>query len=141
MWKLWLIISGIFFIMEIFTAGFLVFWFGAGALIAMCASFFIENVVAQTTVFVIASTILLFATRPFVNKFAKTENTSKTNAYSIEGKTAKVVKAIDPIEGTGQIKINGEVWSAKSFDDTCISQDTEVMVEKIDGVKAIVKPV
>ena len=59
MWKLWLIISGIFFIMEIFTAGFLVFWFGLGALIAMCASFFIENVVIQTTVFVIASTILL----------------------------------------------------------------------------------
>ncbi len=141
MWKLWLIISGIFFIMEIFTAGFLVFWFGLGALIAMCASFFIENVVIQTTVFVIASTILLFATRSFVNRFAKTENKTKTNAYSIEGKTAKVIKTIDPIEGTGQIKLGGEVWSAKSFDNTSISQDTDVIVEKIDGVKAIVKPI
>ncbi len=141
MWKIWLIISGVFFIMEIFTTGFLVFWFGVGSLIAMCASFFVTNIIAQTTIFVIASTLLLFATRSFVNKFAKTDNTSKTNAYSIEGKIGKVITTIDPIEGTGQIKINGEIWSAKSSDNVSISQDTKVIVEKINGVKAIVKPV
>ncbi len=141
MWKLWLIFSGIFLIIEIGTAGFLVFWFAIGALIAMIASFFVENVIAQTTIFVISSTILLFATRGFVNKFAKTQNTAKTNAFSIEGKKGKVIQAIDPIEGTGQVKISGEVWSAKSFDNLAISQNTEVIVEKIDGVKAIVKPV
>lgn len=141
MWKLWLIFSGIFLIIEIGTAGFLVFWFVIGALIAMIASFFVENVIAQTTIFVISSTILLFATRGFVNKFAKTQNTAKTNAFSIEGKKGKVIQAIDPIEGTGQVKISGEVWSAKSFDNLAISQNTEVIVEKIDGVKAIVKPV
>ncbi len=141
MWKLWLIFSGIFLIIEIGTAGFLVFWFAIGALIAMIASFFLENVIAQTTIFVISSTILLFATRGFVNKFAKTQNTTKTNAFSIEGKKGKVIQAIDPIEGTGQVKISGEVWSAKSFDNLAISQNTEVIVEKIDGVKAIVKPV
>lgn len=127
--------------MKLEPPGFLVFWFAIGALIAMVASFFIENVIAQTAIFVISSAILLFATRPFVNKFAKPENNTKTNAFSIEGKTGKVIKEIDPIEGTGQIKINGEVWSAKSFDNTTISQDTEVIIEKIDGVKAIVKPV
>ena len=141
MWKLWLIISGIFFIVEISTVGFLVFWFAIGALIAMISSFFIDSIVIQTTIFVIASTILLFATRPFVNKFAKTENSAKTNAFSIEGKVGKVVKEINPIEGTGQVKINGEIWSANSVDNTSISQDTEVIVEKIDGVKAIVKPI
>ena len=52
-----------------------------------------------------------------------------------------MIQAIDPIEGTGQVKISGEVWSAKSFDNLAISQNTEVIVEKIDGVKAIVKPV
>lgn len=141
MWKLWLIFSGLFLIMEIGTAGFLVFWFAIGSLVAMVASFFIENVIAQTTIFVVSSTILLFATRGFVNKFARTQNTAKTNAFSIEGKKGKVIRVIDPIEGTGQIKISGEVWSAKSFDNTSISENTEVIVEKIDGVKAIVKPV
>ncbi len=99
MWKLWLIISGVFFIIEMFTVGFLVFWFGIGALIAMIISFFIEDVVIQTTVFLISSTILLFATRAFASKFAKTENSAKTNAFSIEGKIGKVIKDIDPVEG------------------------------------------
>ncbi len=141
MWKLWLIFSGLFFILEIFTVGFLVFWFAIGALIAMIASFFIESIVAQTTIFVISSTILLFATRRFVNRFAKPENTEKTNAFSIEGKTGKVIQDIDPVEGLGQVKINGEVWSAKSLNNTRIMQNTEVIIEKIDGVKVIVKPV
>lgn len=141
MWKLWLVISGFFFIIEIFTVGFLVFWFGVGALLTMIVSIFVDNIMVQATVFLISSTILLFATRPLVNKFSKDDDDNKTNAFAIEGKIGKVVTAIDPIEGHGQIKIDGEIWSAKSFDDTCISQDTKVIVEKIDGVKAIVKPV
>lgn len=100
MWKLWLIFSGIFLIIEIGTVGFLVFWFAIGALIAMIASFFVESVIAQTTIFIVSSTILLFATKPFVNQFAKTENTTKTNAFSIEGKIGKVIQKIDPIEGS-----------------------------------------
>lgn len=141
MWKLWLIISGFFFILEIFTVGFLVFWFGVGALLTMIVSFFVDNIMVQATVFLISSAIFLFATRSFADKFTKKDDANKTNAFAIRGKVGKVVKTIDPIEGTGQVKIGGEIWSAKSLDDTCISLDTKVIVEKIDGVKAIVKPV
>ena len=140
MWKLWLVFSGICFVIEMFTIGFLIFWFGIAALLAMIVSFFIDNVAIQSAVFLISSTILLFATRPFVNKFAKTDEV-KTNVFSIEGQIGKVIQDIDPIEGKGQIKINGEVWSAQSYDSSRISQNTEVMVEKVNGVKAIVKPV
>ena len=141
MWKLWLVFSGIFFIIEMCTVGFLVFWFAIGALITMIASFFIDNVIIQATIFLVSSTVLLFATRRFTEKFAKTENSIKTNAFSIEGEIGKVIQDIDPIEGKGQIRIHGEVWSAQSTDGTCISQGTEVIVEKLSGVKAIVKPV
>ena len=109
MWKLWLIISGFFFIIEIFTVGFLVFWFGVGALITMIVSIFVDNIIVQGTVFLITSSILLFATRPFVNQFAKTDDENKTNAYAMEGKIGKVIQTIDPIEGKGQIKVGGEV--------------------------------
>ena len=44
MWQFWLIAAGIFFIIEIATVGFLVFWFGIGAIIAMVVSLFIPNV-------------------------------------------------------------------------------------------------
>ena len=140
MWKIWLIISGGFLILEIATAGFLVFWFAVGALISMLCSFFIESVIAQTIIFIISSTILLFLTKPFVNKITSKDTAIKTNAFSIEGKIAKVIKDIEPIEGKGQVKIDGEVWSAKSYNNNFIPKDTEVIIEKLDGVKAIVKP-
>jgi len=140
MWQIWLIISGFFIILEIITTGFLVFWFAMGALIAMVFSLFIDSIVAQTAIFLITSTILLFATKPFAEKVSNSNKSVKTNAFSIEGKIGKVIKDIDPIEGTGQIKINGEIWSAKSNNDTYITKDTEVTINKIDGVKAIVIP-
>lgn len=140
MWQIWLIISGFFIILEIITTGFLVFWFALGALVAMIFSLFIHSVVVQTAIFLISSTILLFATKSFANKVLKSDESVKTNAFSIEGKVGKVIKDIEPIEGTGQIKVNGEVWSAKSYNDTYISKDTEVTIEKIDGVKVIVIP-
>jgi len=140
MWKIWLLIAGGFTILEIFTTGFLVFWFGVGALIAMIFSFFIQNVYIQTLIFIIASTILLFSTRKFAEKVQKTTPTVKTNAYSVENKIGKVVVDINPIEGKGEVKVNGETWSAKSFDDSFIAKDTEVIVDHIEGVKVIVKP-
>ncbi|MBO5397343.1 MAG: NfeD family protein [Clostridia bacterium] len=140
MWQVWLILAGIFLIIEIISVGFLVFWFSIGALIAMVASLFIKSIVAQATIFVISSAILLFVTRPFVSKITQKDEVVKTNVYSIEGKVAKVVVDVDPIEGKGQIKVDGETWSAKSYNDTVIPKDTEVLIEKVDGVKAIVKP-
>lgn len=140
MWKIWLVLSGIFVIIEIINVSFFIFWFAMGALIAMISSFFIDNLVLQIAIFVVSSTILLFATKPFVRKFMDKNTSVKTNAYSIEGKVGKVTVDIEPIEGTGQVKINGETWSAKSENNEVISKDTEVIIEKIDGVKAIVKP-
>ena len=138
MWQLWIILAGIFFVIEMATVGFLVFWFGIGALLAMIVSFFTSNIAIQTTVFVVSSTILLFFTRPFVNQVAKEEDV-QTNAYSIIGKRGIVIKQIDPISGEGQIKVGTEVWSAKSKDERKIEKGLEVEVLEIDGVKAVVR--
>lgn len=140
MWQFWLVIAGMFIIVEIISMGFLVFWFAIGALVAMVASFFIDSIIAQAVIFLIVSTILLFATKPLVNKVLPKDSFVKTNSYSIEGKVGKVTIDIEPVEGKGQIKVGGETWSAKSADDTYIPKDTEVIVEKIEGVKVIVKP-
>lgn len=138
MWQIWLVLAGIFFIAEMATVGFLIFWFGIGALIAMLSSFFIQNIIIQTTIFIISSTILLFATKPLVKKFMDVKPT-KTNAFSIIGKKALVIKEINPIQSTGQIKLNGEVWSAESENNEIISEGNEVEILEINGVKAIVR--
>ena len=139
MWQIWLIASGVFFIVEIFTVGFLIFWLGIGALLAMLISFLTNNIIIQTAVFVISSGILIFATKPLVNKLTKTE-TVPTNVYSIVGKKGIVIEDINYSTGTGQIKSEGEVWSAKTNEQINIPKGTEIEIESIDGVKVIVKP-
>ena len=139
MWQIWLIASGVFFIIEIFTVGFLIFWLGVGALLAMLISFLTNNIIIQTAVFVISSSLLIFATKPLVNKITK-KDAIPTNVYSIVGKKGIVIDDIDWFTGTGQIKSEGEIWSAKTNEQINIPKGTEVEIESIDGVKVIVKP-
>ena len=69
MWIVWLIAAGVFFIGEIITVGFLIFWFGVGSLFAMITSFiFPDNILLQSIVFLVSSTILILCTKPIVNK-------------------------------------------------------------------------
>ena len=139
MWQIWLIASGIFFICEIITVGFLVFWLGVGALIAMLVSFFTSNIIIQMSVFVVSSGLLIFATRPLVNKISK-KDVVPTNVYSLIGKKAVVTEDIDWVTGKGQIKFECEVWSAKSKEQINIPAGSEVEIVSIEGVKAFVKP-
>lgn len=139
MWQIWLIAAGVFIIGEIITVGFLLFWLSIASLIAMVVSFFTSNVIIQMTVFVISSGLLIFATKPLVKKLAKKDSVS-TNVYSIIGKTAIVIEDIDWASGTGQIKCDGEVWSAKTDEQIDIPTGSEVEIVSIEGVKAYVKP-
>ena len=136
MWKFWLIASGIFFVGEIFTVGFLIFWFGVGALLTMIASFFISNIFIQALIFVISSTILLFLTKPLINKFVS-KKTVATNVYEIIGKKGIVTKEINSTHGNGQVKVGNEIWTAISEETLPVNAEIEVL--KIEGVKLIVK--
>ena len=140
MWQIWLVIAGVCLVIEIMTTGFLVFWLAIGALVSMIVSLFTDSILIQTAVFVISSAILIFATKPFVKKFAKTKNV-KTNAFSIIGQNGIVTKEIDSINAKGQVKIDGETWSAVGKDDMDIPKGTEVEVLEIKGVKAVVTPI
>lgn len=139
MWQIWLIAAGVFLILEIFTMGFLVFWLSIGCLLAMLVSFVTDSIIVQTAVFVLSSGLLIFATKPLVKKFAEKDN-AKTNVYSLAGKKAIVIEDIDWATGSGQIKLEGQIWSAKTSEQVNISKGTEVEIEKIEGVKAFVKP-
>ena len=142
MWHIWLIIAGVCFIIEMITTGFLVFWFGIGALLTLIVSLiFPDNIILQTSVFVISSTLLMFLTKPFVDKFTKSDKKVVTNAFSIIGKKGIVTQDINEAHSVGQIKVLGEVWSAKTDDGSTIEKGTQIEVIRIDGVKAIVEPI
>lgn len=142
MWQFWLILSGVCFIVEMATVGFFIFWFGIGAILSMVVSIICpENIFLQSVVFIVSSVILLFLTKPLVDKFTKKDKKLETNAFSIIGKKGIVIQDIDSTYGIGQIKVFGEVWSAKTLNNTIIEKGTEIEIIKIEGVKAVVKPI
>ncbi len=138
MWYIWLILIGIFAVAEIVTPGFLVIWLSAGSLCAMITSLFTDNIIIQTAVFVITSAIFICFTRPLAKKLNKKDNNIITNAFAIVGKKAIVIQDIDPTLGVGQVKVDGQIWSAKSQGEEIIPKDSEVFILAIDGVKAVV---
>ena len=139
-WTGWLIFAGICFVLEFITEGFLVFWFGVGALVAMVLSFFTDSFLIQLIVFAIVSTILVLSTRKLGKKMQAKQ--VPMNVYTIIGKKAVVSATIDNVKGQGQVKVDGDIWSAKNENDgEPIPEGTTVEIVKIDGVKAIVKKV
>lgn len=140
MWQIWLIIAGLFVIGEIITTGFLVFWLSLGSLVAMIVSIFAPDaVIIQTAVFVISSTLLILFTKPLVDKYI-TQKTVPTNVSTLIGKKAKVIVEINLLEGTGQIKVGGEIWSATTDTEEIIQKGTEVEILQVNGVKLLVRP-
>lgn len=139
MWYIWLIAAGAFFIGEIITVGFLLFWLGVSALLAMVSSFITDSLFIQTLVFVVSSCILISFTKPLINKFVNKNDSAKTNAFSLIDKQGVVVSKITPSEN-GQVKINGEIWSATSANNMTIDVGQKVEIQKIDGVKLVVLP-
>ena len=102
----------------------------------MVASFITSNIAIQTAVFVISSSILIPLTKPLVNKYIDDGKSIQTNA--LIGQIGVVTFDIDVLNGSGQVKVNGEIWSAKAEEN--ILKGTEVEILRIDGVKLIVKP-
>lgn len=138
-WFIWLVIAGIFTIVEIATVGFFIIWFGIAAVLTAIFSLFMpEAYMVQVVVWAITSILLVLFTKKFTDK-VKPETTA-TNVYSIIGKRAVVTTAINNENGTGQVKVDGDVWAARTenYDET-ISAGEHVEILRIDGVKVIVK--
>lgn len=140
MWMLWLILCGVFLIAEIFTVSFLLFWPGIGAFLAFITSLITDKFIIQLAVFVISTVLMLIFTKPIIKKLFRNKEETKMNKNSLIGKTGIVVKDINTIEAKGQVKVNGELWSAFSSDPReVIKKDSTVIVEEIEGVKLKVK--
>lgn len=135
---IWLIVMVVCLVVEISTLGLASIWFAGGALLAMIIALIGGPLWLQILVFLVASIVLLIFTRPLATKFFN-QNRTKTNVESVVGKQAIVTEAIDNIKGQGRIVTDGMEWTARSFDSSVIEEGSIVTIEKIEGVKAIVK--
>ncbi|MBR6334548.1 MAG: NfeD family protein [Clostridia bacterium] len=90
--------------------------------------------------FVVVSGVTLAATRPLVKRITGKKKQA-LNADRIIGSTAVVSETVDNLKGTGCVKVSGVPWTARSADDSVIETGKSVSVEKIEGVKVIVKEI
>lgn len=131
----WLILFVILIILELCTINLTTIWFAFGALLAYVTSLFFDNVLIQTTVFLVVSVATLIFTRPIVKKYLL-KKPSRTNADMLIGKVGIVTKEILK-DNVGEVKIDGKYWSAKS--NKKIKEGSKVEILSIEGVKLIVE--
>lgn len=134
----WLILMAVLLVIEIATLGLTTIWFAAGALAGFIVAVVDLPIWLQIAVFIVVSVILLIFTRPLATRYLNSK-TSKTNAESLVGRSAKVTKAINNIQAEGQVVVGGMEWTARSTDDAVlIPVGAIVTIRGISGVKLIV---
>ena len=142
MW-VWFGLALVFLVAELCTIDLVAIWFAISALIlGILAAIFTELQWGwQALIFVVLSTSLFLATRPFVKKFMRRKKGQETNLELVVGNTARVVETIDNSRETGAVKINGLVWTARSIDGSVLEVDELVLVREIKGNKLIVEKI
>lgn len=115
-------------------------WFAVGSLAAAIVAALGGAVWLQITFFIVFSGGLLLALWPFVKKMLNPK-IEKTNVDSIIGSQGYVTQDIDNLTATGQVKLGGMEWTARSVSGKQIPKGTLIKVERIEGVKAFVSPV
>ena len=135
----WFALTVILLIAEAATVTVISLWFAAGALAAMVTALLGAGLWVQAVVFVLVSAAALTALRPLVRKHL-TPKLTATNIDSVIGSVGIVTGTIDNLNATGQVKLNGMEWSARSTSGDILETGTKVRVDKIEGVKVFVSP-
>ena len=138
---LWMVLMVVFLIVEGACPLHLVsIWFAAGALVAAVAAMLSWSLGVQIGLFAVVSCVLLAAFFPLVKKVLN-PSVVKTNVDALVDTKCYVTATIDNITATGQVKLNGMEWTARSTSGQPIQAGTLVKVDKVEGVKAFVSPV
>jgi membrane protein implicated in regulation of membrane protease activity len=141
-WILWTILGVILIIAEIFTLGFVLFWFGIGALAAALVGFL--GFGWQFLAFAIVSiTLTAFTRKIFANYYSHSDNDAiKTGIDSLPGQIGTVSGASKGALQAGEVKVFGSTWTAFPEDnEKPLIEGEKVEVVRIKGSSIYVKRV
>ena len=143
-WVLWCILGAILIVAEIFTSGFVLFWFGIGALAAAFAGFIgIDSLVIQFLIFAVVSSGLTAASRTiFINYFSreKTGDFLRSGVDAMPGKIGTVVSSSKGALNEGAVKVFGSTWTAyPAPGEPPLEAGERVSVERIEGASIYVR--
>ena len=143
-WILWLTLALILIVAEIFTLGFVLLWFGVGALVAAIASMLGFGVVVQFLLFAVVSTGLTIASRTIVSSrlLHRGSEEVKTNIDALPGKVGTVTAASAGALNEAAVKVYGSTWTAfPDDDDTPLLEGDKVEVLEVRGSSIVVRKV
>ena len=130
----------LFLVVEAATAGLTCIWFALGGVAALLTAWFRGPIWLQVVWFIAVSVAALLLTRPLAKKFINAKK-EPTNADRAIGRIGIVTETVDNIAATGAVKLDGQVWTARSTDGEVIAMGERVEALEIRGVKLIVKKV
>src|SRR6267142_671747 len=143
-WILWVVLGAILIVAEVFTSGFVLLWFGIGALAAALAGIVgISNLGIQFLVFAFVSLGLTAASRTiFVNYFSreKTGDSLRTGVDALPGKIGTVVSSSRGAMNEGAVKVFGSTWTAYPADgEEPLEAGERVRIERMEGSSIYVR--
>ena len=130
----------LFLVVEAATAGLTCIWFALGSAAALLTAWLRGPIWLQIIWFLVVSIAALLLTRPLAKKFINARK-EPTNADRVLGRIGIVTETVDNIAATGAVKVEGQVWTARSADGEIIAMGEQVVALEIRGVKLIVKTI
>ena len=145
-WILWTILGAILIVAEIFTSGFVLLWFGIGALAAAFIGFLgVDSLAVQFMVFAVVSIALTAASRTiFINYFSreKTGDSLRSGVDALPGKIGTVVSSSKGALHEGAVKVFGSTWTAyPAVGEAPLEAGERVCVESVEGASIYVRRV
>lgn len=142
---IWFIAALVFFILEIVTPGFVLMWFGVGALVSGLLELAgVHNATVQVVVFVLVSILLVTLSRTiFKNFFMRASPGSglKTNMDALVGKVGVVTERIDNELSNGRVLVEGQDWLARAADNAPIDPGARVRITRFEGARLTVEQI
>ena len=138
-WIVWLIVAAVLGVAELVTFTFALGLIAVGACVAAAAAAFDLGLPFQLLAFVIASVAGLGVVLPIARRHIKQPPLLRTGPAALVGRPAHVLEEVNG--RGGRVRIGGEVWSARSYDETLvIPVGRTVDVMQIEGATALVYP-
>lgn len=142
-WIVWSVLAVILIIAEVFTSGFVLLWFGLGAMAAAFAGFIGLGIPFQFLVFLLVSVGLTAASRTiFVNYFSREKSGSdlKSGVDGLPGQIGTVVSSSKGALNEGAVKVFGSTWTAFPAEgEEPLEAGDRVAVERVQGASIYVR--
>lgn len=138
-WVIWILLAVALAVGEILNLSFFLAPFALGALVAALAAAAGLDLVPSIAVFLAVSGGAFAGLRPIARRHLRTPPQIRTGTAALIGRTAVVTERIENRADLGAVRLDGEIWTARSFDeDAILEPGARVQVIEIRGATALV---